>query len=264
METGDSWITANSIEEEDFNVIIELLKEDFPELKLEKGNGLTEIVKYTLKLNEEKLVAHYYPSKRKIVVQGKPKLLFSSLLGYISEIVSPDELHKIYSTCVNLELDKNEVEREFHEVYLFNAKDKLPQKLAQTLRQAIYNLHIEGDMFDYTFIVFPALRALEGFIKYVLKGFNIVCYSNTFENIFERKNNGMYQLSKSCCSTIKNRDIISKLNKMYNFYHKNRHGLFHWSSFLKDEIDDSRVINSIDESKNLIREVLNFINEFYV
>lgn len=262
MKTGDSWITASSIEEKDFNAIIELLTEDFSALRLEKSDKSAGIVKYVLTLEEEKLVVHYYPSKRKIVIQGKPKLLFSSMLGYISEIVSPEDLHQIYSTCVNIELDKNEVEKEFADDYLINAKNELPQKLAQTLRQAIYNLHIEGDMFDYTFIAFPALRALEGFIKHVLKNFGIECYNNTFENIFECKGNGRYQLNKFCCNTIKNKDIISKLNKMYNFYRENRHTLFHWSTF-KDEIDDSRVIDRIDESKNLIRTVLNFINEFY-
>ena len=55
-----------------------------------------------------------------------------------------------------------------------NAYDKLPEKMTKTLHQAVYNLKLDGDMFDGTYLAQPVIRAIDGHLKMLLLSFEII------------------------------------------------------------------------------------------
>lgn len=57
-------------------------------------------------------------------MQGKPKLLFSKIIGYVTELIDVEEIPKIFNSTYNLNIDKDEVRSEF-QFYMPNSYDKL-------------------------------------------------------------------------------------------------------------------------------------------
>lgn len=101
------------------------------------------------------------------MVQGKPRMLFSCIITYITELVDIDEIPKIFNQTFNLNIDKSNIQNEF-QYYLPNSYNKFNEKMTRVLHQAVYNLNINGDMFDGTFLAQPALRVLEGHLKKIV------------------------------------------------------------------------------------------------
>ncbi len=97
-------------------------------------------------------------------MQGKPKLLFSKIIGYVTELIDVEEIPKIFNSTYNLNIDKDEVRSEF-QFYMPNSYDKLSPKMARSLHQAVYNLKIKGDMFEGTYLAQPAVRVIEAQLK---------------------------------------------------------------------------------------------------
>jgi ribonuclease H-related protein len=260
INKGDSWVNVEKFDIKDLEIIIKVVKEDIKDLSIRKSNE-AYCIKYNIasKCYNDKIVIKYYNEKNKLVVQGKPEKLFNVFLAYITELVDIDQIPKIYNEYCKLDINKENVIKEY-ENYLPQASDKLPCKISKSLKQAVYNLNIDGDMFEPTFLVFPALRALEGYIIMILKKYGIPVDNNF--NMFKIKNNNTYKIDDGLIHKIGSPKKIKYINKCYNFFHKNRHQLFHWNDPCLT-IDDTRMIGSVDGAKKLIKDTLSLINEYY-
>lgn len=70
-------------------------------------------------------------------MQGKPQLLFSTIISYITELVDIEEIPKIFNNTYNVSIDKDEVCSEF-QFYMPNSFDKFSSKMEKALlRQCI-------------------------------------------------------------------------------------------------------------------------------
>jgi hypothetical protein len=58
--------------------------------------------------------------------------------------------------------------------------------------------------------------------------------------------------------------LINYINKIYNYYYKNRHSLFHWRTPFEGKKDITRCINNKNEADELIKLTLLLINEYYL
>lgn len=124
----------------------------------------------SLKCNKSKdrVVVTHYQKHNKVVMQGRPEVLFSTIIGYITELIEVEEIPKIFNDTYNLNIDKDEVRSEF-QFYMPNAYDKLPsKKMERSLHQAVYNLKVTDDMFDGTYLAQPAIRVVEAQLKIAL------------------------------------------------------------------------------------------------
>ena len=69
----------------------------------------------SLKCNKSKdrVVVTHYQKHNKVVMQGRPEVLFSTIIGYITELIEVEEIPKIFNDTYNLNIDKDEVRSEF-------------------------------------------------------------------------------------------------------------------------------------------------------
>ena len=203
IKKGDYWFTVENIAWSDINAILELIQEemDTENLQLEKEEKNIAYGKsISLKLNnKDKIVVNHYIKGNKLVMQGKPKRLFSTMLAHVTELVEVEEIPKIYNNTYLINIDKDEVCSEF-QFYMPNSYDKLPPKLSRTLHQAVYNLKLNGDMFDGTFLAQPVIRAIEAHLKMLLLKYEIV------PDYKYLKDNGFTLQRKSSCG-----DFVSLL-----------------------------------------------------
>ena len=106
-------------------------------------------------------------------MQGKPKQLFSTILSYVTELVEIEKIPQIYNDTYKINIDKDEISSKV-QYYMPNAYDKLPAKMSKTLHQAVYNLKLDGNMFDGTYLAQPVIRAIDGHLKMILLNLEII------------------------------------------------------------------------------------------
>ncbi|WP_419037602.1 viroplasmin family protein [Enterocloster bolteae] len=262
IKKGDYWFIAESIKREDVLSVIELIKEEFKSNISERQNDLAHGISITLTLDKnDKITIHHY-NTNKLMVQGKPKSLFSSIITYITELVDIEEIPKIFNETYKLNIDKNNI-RDEYQYYLPNSYDKFNAKMERVLHQAVYNLHIKDEMFDGTFLTQPALRVLEGHLKKIVIENEIVPNHQYIKykgfDIFEQ-NGAKYQLKSNFYGKA-DAKTITYLGQCYTFYHNNRHILEHWDDSTAP-LDTTKTIDC-SQAHDLIKRTLAIIDDFY-
>lgn len=268
IEKGEFWLTVENILLSDVEAIIDIITDDFGEDNLQKEETNRQYGKsFLLKFNKDKVTLHYYKTTHKLMMQGKPKQLFSAISLYITELVDVDKIPEIYNNTYHIDIDKNNIYNDFKN-YLPNSYDKLPEKISKTLHQAVYNLKLNGDMFDGTYLAQPVIRAIDGHLKMVLLENGIINNYNYIKqhgyNMFKRANkqkSGYKLCSNSNKAKITDTEIITYMEQCYNFFHDYRNRLSHWDDPTAP-IDTTKLLK-INEAHDLIKRTLALIDEYY-
>jgi ribonuclease H-related protein len=132
-----------------------------------------------------------------------------------------------------------------------------PDNIKRLIKQSIINLKYSIESEEYSQYTFSALRALEGHMKYIFKKSGVIITKNF--DIFEL--NGIspgYKLKAFC--GIPNVDTKNKLEKYYNYYHANRHTIFHFGDII-GTTDSTRMIETKREADEIIKKCIEYICE---
>lgn len=264
IKRGDFWFTVEGISEDAFKKIVELTVEEIGAEKIveeDRDIAYGKSVSLTQTEKKDKVVINHYGKNNKLVMQGKPGQIFSIVVGYVTELVDVEEIPQIFNNTYNLTIDKDEVCSEF-QFYLPNSYNKLPPKISRTLHQAVYNLKLDGDMFDGTFLAQPVVRVLEAHLKMVLKENDIIPdYKYIKDNGFDMfdKIGAKYKLKPDRYGSAKE-EHIKYIGNIYTFYHNNRHPLSHWDD--PTGIDTTKLLD-VHGAHDLIKRTLSIIDEYY-
>jgi len=264
IKRGDFWFTVEGISESDFEAIVELTMEEIGAEQITKENreiAYGKSVALQIPKTKDRVVVNHYEKNNKLVMQGKPRKIFSTVVGYVTELVDVEKIPQIFNNTFNLTIDKNEVCSEF-QFYMPNAYDKLPQKISRSLHQAVYNLKLDGDMFDGTFLAQPVLRVLEAHLKMILMENHIISdYRYIKDNGFDMfdKVGAKYKLKPDCYGEAKE-EHIKYIGNVYTFYHYNRNPLSHWDN--PTGIDTTELLD-VHKAHDLIKRTLAIIDEYY-
>lgn len=264
IKRGDFWFTVENISWEDIETILDLLEEEFNQNGLQKEEkNIAYGRSVSLKLNnKDKIVITHYDKGNKLVMQGKPKQLFSTVLSYVTELVDIEDIPKIYNDTYKINIDKDEVSSKF-QYYMPNAFDKLPPKMSKTLHQAVYNLKLDGDMFDGTYLAQPVIRAIDGHLKMILLNLEII------PNWKYIKENGYDMFEKVGAKYKLRSDRYGKatteqakyIGNCYTFFNNNRNELSHWDDPTAP-LDTTNLLD-VERAHDLIKRTLALIDEYY-
>ena len=141
-----------------------------------------------------------------------------------------------------------------------NAYPFLNGVIANIISSSFFLTKIENeDLPDYSWMIFPILRGLEGVIKkmLLLKGIRVDKY---FGEVFEPISSGstVYRL-KGCHSATMDSKHSSTIEKCYNYFVANRHGIFHVNSSLSTTRQIRR-----EEAIDIFNELVELIGNSYL
>ena len=264
IKKGDFWFTVEGILWSELEIILGLLDEEFKKGSLQKEQkDIAYGRSIAIKLNNmDKIVLTHYTKGNKLVMQGRPKQLFSVILSYVTELVEVEKIPQIYNDTYKLDIDKNEIETKF-QYYMPNSYDKLPKKLSKTLHQAVYNLKLDGDMFDGTYLAQPVIRAIDGHLKMILLNLEIIPDWKYIKingyNMFE-KVGAKYKL----CSDKYGKataEQVKYIGNCYTFFNNNRNRLSHWDD-PTTSLDTTNLLD-VGRAHDLIKRTLSLIDEYY-
>lgn len=199
----------------------------------------------------DKITLIYY-DKKKLQIQGKPLYLYNEVTVFLSAFMDFNEVIKTQKEFLDVEISPKNVEQEM--------KDSLPSSyniLSDNLKKILVG-SFALQKFDYPFddyspIVFPALKTLEGYLKLILQPFGIVV-KKTFGDVFQ-PSGAKHVLIKKWKDKIGNTATIQAAEQIYAYLQKHRHTLFHTGV-----VDvDTRIIETRQEANMIVSDVLTLI-----
>ncbi|MCY8950052.1 viroplasmin family protein [Bacillus atrophaeus] len=259
-KTGDNYLVVDHIDLEEFKLILTIVQEDIKDISIQENEEKNSI-RWVLKKDKEKLTIIYYQTTNKLMLQGKAETIFSVTQTYVLELVNSEQIHEVLTSYYNIDVDKETVENKY-QFLLPNKNVVLSDKLENTLKQAVLNLQLQGDMYDFTYLVFPAFRGMEGFLKYVLDKHKINS-DDSFRKAFEEKA-GMkrtYCLKTTYHDKVGSPQKIKYVNKLYRYYKNNRDLIFHWDAY--DQKNDTTRMVSEKSWRDTITDALDLIDEYF-
>lgn len=134
------------------------------------------------------------------------------------------------------------------------AYGNIDEMILKLLSPSISLRKVNIELEDYSCYAFPALRALEGYIKYLF-GLKSVTIGHTFGCAFN--NNALYP---SIAAQIGDTVFQNELERLYAYFKKNRHVIFHAEQILIG----TTLIEDKHEADEIINAVINLIESSYV
>lgn len=200
----------------------------------------------------------------KVLVQGKPLYLYNEFISFIS--YSPKiEMNDIIKVTNTFNDTKGEIEKTREKL-----AELVPNAYNGTVDDIIWKLFSpalvliddEKELEDYSCCVFPALRALEGYLNFLLDEKGIVIDNkHNFSTVFIPKVQGSVEfilLPKHVTNMTP--QYVKALEEIYNYFRSNRHVLFHVDQILIN----TRMIEERQEAITIIHEVTDLINRTYI
>lgn len=212
----------------------------------------------------DKLTLTAYQNGR-LVIQGKPLLLYNEFLSIISyspkvginDIIQATKIFGIES--VN---DVDEARHRLESLMPTAYNGCVDDTIWKVFSPSMTLVGVNKDMEDYSYCVFPALRALEGYLDFLLgeKGI-VVDLKHNYGTIFDNDPN---DFSKKRVRPIISKKISDQryddsLSKVYNYLRNNRHVIFHMNQIFIA----TKIIPNKEDAVSTINDVALLIEETY-
>lgn len=258
---GNSGYIISPVVENNIIVLLNKLKVECQGLDFsEQSNGVKKC--WSVTLNEEKTQISLY-NNIKMTVQGKKNNLFQIITTGIVETIQCGDFIQVLKGAYGISIDTAKIEDDYNNKLPAISKEVLPQNIVTLIKQAIVNLNnpARNDN-EFSMYTFPALRALEGVLKYNLTKCGISMSSYNFE-MFSKDSSGIYKLKASYLRSVSS-DNVLKLENCYNHFYNNRHTLFHFGIIIGSNDINTRLLTKKAEADSIIRDTLKVIDDNYI
>lgn len=188
--------------------------------------------------NKDHLVVTHYKTTLTLQIQGRPLSCYRRLIYLMSALLDLAGLEYVLSRTEDggkAEIVRPEIAMEFLRNKLPKSVAHLPKVTSDLLLSSLCVRLSAPYLTDYSMLVFPELRALEGAIKCFMadRGFSLdrnntigsyYTPADASHNVFVLKQDYHYLMPE------RNEQVL--ICKAYSFFNKHRHGLFHMESFI--------------------------------
>lgn len=252
---GENWFSIPYFKQDDFNAFVEIIEESDENITHTVVSYTDKII-YKFKLNSDAVtVSLFKTGQHKLLLQGKNSYLFQVITATIVELYDDTKIEQILGNAYRISIKKDIVADTFNDVEK-GLPSNYPVGLKRLIKQSIINMthYIESE--EYSMYAFPALRALEGHIKYLITeaggtaGRQFSCFGLDKTVIPHR-----YVVTENFADTSKNRSI----ENCYNYYKSQRDTDFHFGDILGG-MDNTRFIETKEEADEIIKNCISLIN----
>lgn len=252
---GDNWFSIPYFKQDDFNAFVELIEESDEGITHTLTSALGKDI-YKFKLNREVItVTLFKTGQHKLLLQGKNNYLFQIITATIIELYDASHVEQILGNAYRINIKQDVVSNAYNPIES-GLPDDYPEGLKRLIKQSIINMTHYVESEEYSMYVFPALRALEGHIKYLITvaggnpGRQFSCFDRD-----RTMNPNEYIVTESFPDRSKN----SSIEKCYNYYKSQRDTAFHFGDIM-GQVDNTRLIETKEEADEIIKKCLSLIS----
>lgn len=251
MIKGANSFLVHNFHKQDIDIIIGLILEENAEYKAIRTDILGgEQIK--LKIGNKHTMIKMY-NNNKLLVQGKPNMPYQVVFTYISELLGEKKAVPLVKQAYRISVDLGALDNNYNN-FCPNIPPEYNSSIITLMRQAIINLNGYFEAEEYGQYAFPALRAMEGHIKYLFDKVQIRVIDK-FNHFTGNEANG-YSLKPDFDVKSPYKDHIEQC---YNFYHKTRHKIFHFGDII-GRADNTMLITDKEQADEIIIDALRLIN----
>lgn len=253
---GDNWFSIPYFKKSDFDAFSEILEEADTNITHTIDDKSDKLI-YHFKLNSDTVTVSLFKSgQQKLLVQGKNSYLFHVITTTLVELDEDTKVEQILASAYRTNVKKDIVDNAF--IPIENGlPSAYPSGIKRLIKQSIINLTYYIKSEDYSQYAFPALRALEGHIKYLIKlaggnvGRKFTCFTLDKTVIPNR-----YVVQE----TFPDKSQNTYIENCYNYYVSQRNSLFHFGDVLSPTLDNARSINTKKEADEIIQKCIKLIS----
>lgn len=251
---GDEWFTIPYFDKEDFTAFADLITEANNTITYVKENKTDKTLFRFTDGQAKVVVSVFNTANHRLLVQGKNSYLMQVVISTLVELEDSCNVENILGSAYRLTIDKKKINSTMSQIDT-TLPSNYPASLKRLIRQAIINLQYYVECEDYTQYAFPALRALEGHIKYLINSVGGKV-DKTFSCFNRDSVSGRYSYSPAITDLNKKQSIDS----CYNYYKAQRDTAFHFGDIIGNT-DGTRLINTKEEADEIIKKCIQLINE---
>ena len=252
---GDHWFSVPYFNESDFDAFSDIIEEADSNITHTVEHKVDKAI-YRFSLNSETVtVSLFKTGQHKLLVQGKNSYLFQVITTTLVELDGGTKVEQILGSAYRVSIKKDVVDTAFLPIERGLPAD-YPPSIKRLIKQAIININYYIESEDYSQYAFPALRALEGHIKYLITlaggtvGRNFTCFGH------DKTTPNKYIVTESFADNSKNQYI----ENCYNYYVSQRNTAFHFGDVISTTLDNTRVINTKEEADEIIKSCIDLIS----
>ena len=231
------------------------------EITIDQENDIRKVFKITSIQHQDTITVTHFKTTL-LLIQGKPLFSYRRLIYLLSELLDLAGLQSVLSRTE--ENTAQIVRAELAQDYLKNQMADAFEYLSTTIKALLVSgccvKLASPQLPEYSMLLFPDLRALEGVLRSKLCDYGMypgnvkfgfgAFFSVTGETVFLK-----HEFKDSIASV----DRVQALEEIYAFYRKHRHTLFH----MEDFTDASRKIDTLDKAIELSKDCYKLINNIY-
>lgn len=270
---SNSTLSVKGVNKADFDSFIDIVNENKEWIEtITQTDTSSQLIDktFSIKGKYDDTVTLTYYSSGTVFLQGRPLKAFSEMTTFVTEVlVTSDEVISVLNLTYKTTVSRNEVEDEYQK-RLEHIDSDVNVKLEKVLKQAVYQIFIDdSDYIEYTGMLFPALRALEGVMKYFVNEQSlpkrIILKEKpkwlTMGDYCEVADDQTYIL-KNEYSTGVNEKLRKQFGVLYSKYHDLRNVYFHWGN-VDYGVDDTKLVGTKEQAISKIYDILDAIDAFY-
>ena len=250
---GENWYSIPHFSSDDFQAFVELIRESDSNISITTTDTDKKII-YRFNLNTDSVTVTLFKSgHHKLLVQGKNSYLFQIITTAIVELDESSTVEQILGNAYRISVESEKVDDSYKPVEL-GLPNNYPNNIKRLIKQSIINLNYYIESEDYSQYAFPALRALEGHIKYLI-GIAGGMVNKTFNQFNRATSSDPYVFTEHLTDTTKKPCIET----CYNYYKAQRDTAFHFGDIL-GTTDSTRIIDTKEEADEIIKKCIELIN----
>lgn len=253
-------LSFRNVTDEQFANLCDYLLECNAVISSDESTSTARLMKCRSEYGDEVTITFY--SNRTVMVQGRPLYLYNEVKLFFYVGLNFEEVVKSESATYDVPIETADIRKELQH-WLPNAYGFLDEKIRIILTPSICLNKLEIGLEDYSAFVFPALRALEGYIRQLLgcKGKDrCVRFPGKIGSLFDDSDEPkLLDFARNDIGCLKTCDALQRL---YLLYKSKRHPYFHMSSrlqtspvIIRKEIAESHlveILRSIESTFNTI------------
>ena len=253
---GEHWFSIPYFNQKDFDALMDIIEESDENITHTVENKTDKTI-YRIRLNSDSVtVSLFKTGQNKLLVQGKNLYLFQVITTTIIELDENAKVEQILENAYRVNIKKDIIDSTYGPIEK-GLPGTYPLGIKRLIKQAVINLNYYVESEDYSQYAFPALKALEGHIKYLITlaggkvGRNFTCFGVDRTGITNK-----YIVTESLPDSSKNQYI----ENCYNYYISQRNTAFHFGDILSSTLDNTRNISKKEEADEIIMRCIDLIS----
>lgn len=267
-------MTLQHVKLEDIEPLLDALHTDSYEcgqkmfsIDVEHDNIQLLQVRVTSLRHQDCLVLKQHKTSNSFQMQGKPLFVYKRMCYHFVDFLDILGIEKVLNRQddTRAQIVSPDAAEHMLKCHYPNTFDRSPEDLKKLILSGMCVVLASPKLPDYSMLLYPDLRALEGALHDCFKAFGL--YSSNYTDghvqrvgvMYRKLADSTYTLKEEHAATIHCPNMIRALDNGYNHYSGKRHPLFH----MEEELVFSTFIRDLGSAITIITDTRRCIEELY-